>query len=85
MSWRTKGAPFEPGPHSWERWRGYKRRWGGYVYRHMRTTQEIRSWDDAYGRRARSPRQLPDFRDDIVRFLERSWKAHRRTQYRPGS
>jgi hypothetical protein len=85
MSWRTKGAPFEPGSYSWERWRGYERRWGGAWYRHMHTTQEIRSWDDAHGRRARSPRQLPGVRDDVVRFPERSWKAHRRTQYRPRS
>ena len=51
--------------------------------RDMRTTQERRAWDEEYGRAARSAHRLVDAWDDVCRHFERSWKRHRRTQYKP--
>ena len=71
-------------------------RGGGKMDRHVRTTQEIRAWEDLHqadaegeihrikARRKRAPRNLPDLYDDPP-FARRgnNWKNHRRTQYRP--
>jgi hypothetical protein len=69
--------------------------WFGSCYRLPSTTQERRAWfaaiDDGYDvgrpvkiRRRRSYRGLPDAWDDWPRAKRgRSWKVHRRTQYKP--
>lgn len=52
-------------------------------YRHIRTTQERRASQDGWGRPCRNLHNLPNFWDDIVRDSpQRSWKKHRRTQYK---
>jgi hypothetical protein len=84
MGWRERNRPADLGP--WRGiltgyWSGYKRS-GGHYYRHMRTTQERRHWDSEYGRASRSPRKLPSWYDDIPRHTERSWKRHRRSQWK---
>lgn len=92
MGWRERNRP--EGNGSWYRskgeWHflesqvfmGSKR--GGYCWiRSPRTTQEMRMWDGELGRWGRSPRRLPDaWYDEVGRHVERSWKRHRRTQYR---
>jgi hypothetical protein len=65
-------------------WPGTKK-WSGYRYfRHPRTTQERRKYDKQYGRKRRSPRNLPNTYDDLIRRDrdDKSWKRHRRTQYK---
>lgn len=56
------------------------------LWRYMHTTQERRRWyQDAFDvalRLKRSPRNLPTVWDDIVKHIERSWKAHRKTRWR---
>ena len=76
MGWREKNRPegvrYWCGGHlGWDR-----------IFRHPRTTQERRLWDDDYGRAAR--RKLPDVRWDIFRRdrEDRSWKRHRRRQWK---
>jgi len=68
-------------------WPGTKRwyRYGCYLLRHPKTTQERRSYDKEYGRKRRSPSRLPHTWDDIPRRDrdDRSWKRHRKTQYKP--
>jgi len=70
----------------------YGVRWPGTVqyrryrlFRHPKTTQERRKFDKKYGRHKRCPSRLPNVYDDILRrdIEERSWKRHRKTQYRP--
>lgn len=58
-------------------------------YRHPRTTQERRTngsrkdRDLAVWRRAkRSASNIPDAWDDFAIFYQKSWKKHRKTQYR---
>lgn len=56
-------------------------------YRYPKTSQEIRNysrWSDVPVkiRSKRNPANLPDSWTDIPRTIERSWKAHRRTQYK---
>jgi hypothetical protein len=62
--------------------------------RHIRTTQERRSWfafeeehrDFGIRRRSRrSFRNLPSYYDDISRGNSRSWKKHRKTQWKVAS
>ncbi len=78
MSWKDKGSPLDCCVH----WRGGH--YGGYrFFRHPKTVQEKRLWDREYGRARRSPRQLIDAWEDITRQVQRSWKLHRRTQYKP--
>ena len=70
----------------------HKRRGGGYgttVLRRPRTTQERRAYlrdeSSVRLRARRSAKNLPNAWDDIVRsdiFDHKSWKRHRRTQYR---
>ena len=52
-------------------------------FRDIRTTQELRHWDAQYGRIARSPGHLPTSWDDLPRQVERCWKRHRASQFRP--
>jgi hypothetical protein len=61
-------------------------RGGGWIgCRHPRTAAEIAanaaSADDGFPARGRR-RNLPTAWDDLRRHVERSWKAHRRTQWR---
>jgi len=55
-------------------------------HRHPHTAQEMRSMpvgDDAIPVRGkRRPHQLPDSRCDIRKGSQRSWKRHRKTQYK---
>jgi hypothetical protein len=51
--------------------------------RHPRTTQERREWSPEFGRAKRSRKRLVEAWDDIVTSEQRSWKEHRRTQWRP--
>jgi hypothetical protein len=61
----------------------FGRKHGHYrYYRHPHTTQERRLWDEEFGRNRRSPRCLPEAYDDIIRTVQRSWKEHRRSQYK---
>ncbi|HCW06988.1 MAG TPA: hypothetical protein DGG95_06450 [Cytophagales bacterium] len=63
-----------------------KRSGGGY-YRHMKTTQE-RRWsfaakvDGVPWRARRNARNLPNPWDDICRTVTKSWKKHRKTQWK---
>jgi hypothetical protein len=87
MSWKDKGRPtgcqvYCPWDYRWL-WNGQKRRNYYCWHRQPRTTQEMRFWDSEYGRRRRSPSRLPDYWDDVVRHVQRSWKEHRLTQYKP--
>lgn len=52
--------------------------------RHPRTTSEKRANQDGWCRGKRSTASLPDVYDDICPATDghRSWKRHRRTQYR---
>ena len=56
----------------------------GCLFRHPRTTQERRLYDKEYGRKRRGPSHLPNTYDDLIRkdIEDRSWKRHRRTQYK---
>jgi hypothetical protein len=90
MSWKDKGMPVAYGYKGiatdeygwWRRWCGGRHSPYGF-WRHPKTTQERRLWDDEYGRTRRSPRRLPNAYDDVCRCFQRSWKEHRRTQYKP--
>lgn len=66
-------------------WPGTKRRGACEWLRSPRTTQERRWYDQEFGRAKRNARRLVDSWDDIPRqdAGDRSWKRHRRTQYRP--
>jgi hypothetical protein len=59
-------------------------RWFCNYLRHPKTTQERRKFDKKYGRRKRCPSRLPDTYDDMPRsdIEDRSWKRHRKTQYK---
>ena len=56
------------------------------LLRHMKTTQEKRRWaadsDETKLRQGRSPRRLPSLWDDVWRAPQRTWKVHRRSQYK---
>jgi hypothetical protein len=80
MGWRERGRP-----HG--RWaygaffNGFKTGHYGW-FRNIRTTQEMRFWDEEFCRRKRSPTQLPNAWWDIHRTAQRSWKEHRKTQWK---
>lgn len=78
MGWREKNQPPDV-PWCWAGFRPHL----GSIYRRPRTTAAIRAADPEFERAKRSRRQLPDAWDDIVRGSQRSWKKHRRAQYRP--
>ncbi len=88
MGWKEKNRPACPDgllqPFLWWHWGGRKRHWGGYL-RYPKTTQERRLWDEEYGRAKRSPHNLVNAWDDIGRSdaTHRSWKRHRKTQWKP--
>jgi hypothetical protein len=59
----------------------------GRCFRHVRTFAEHRSnqavdRDEPPARPARGHRLLPNLWDDVMRTVERSWKAHRKTRWR---
>ncbi len=64
-------------------WPGTKGAWRG-LFRHPKTTQERRKYDKEYGRGRRSPKHLTHAWDDMPRrdIEDRSWKRHRKTQYK---
>jgi hypothetical protein len=76
MGWRDKGEP----EITW-RFSGRCVHWSS-CYRKIRTTQELRNWDEQYGRAARSPARLPNSYDDQMVRLERSWKSFRDHQWK---
>jgi hypothetical protein len=77
MSWKDKGRPL-----GYDYWGG--KHYSGYgFYRAPKTTQERRKWDDEYGRTRRSRQRLVNAWDDMIRCVQRSWKVHRKTQYKP--
>ena len=57
-----------------------------YVYyRNPRTTAEAKANQEGWGRPRRRPCNLPNAYDDYYPQADRkSWKAKRKTQYRPG-
>ena len=69
------GVPW-PGTKSWS---------GGCGYRRPRTTQERRKYEKGFTRPKRNPANLVDTYDDLLRgdIEVRSWKRHRKTQYKP--
>lgn len=56
---------------------------GCSFYRHMRTTQERRLWDPEYGRAKRSRQRLVEAYDERIRRDQRTWKAFRKTRWKP--
>jgi hypothetical protein len=78
MGWRERGRPAETGRWGWS---GYKIARYGF-FRDIRTTQEIRNWDRELGRMSRSPSQIPDCYEELIRTVQRSWKEHRKTQWK---
>lgn len=76
MSWKDKGRPLDA-----IYWAGKHNGVYGWL-RQPKTTQERRLWDSEYGRSRRAPHRLPEAWDDIHRQVQRSWKEHRRTQYK---
>lgn len=75
---------YEQAKHPGRKW-SWKRY--GCLFRAMRTTQECRHWDAEYGRDRRAPHRLPNAWCDYVRsdWRHRTWKRHRRTQWKPKS
>ena len=55
-------------------------------YRHPKTTSEVRANSDPDIRQmvrgARLPTKLPSAYDDMNRTVQRSWKVHRKSQYK---
>jgi hypothetical protein len=78
MGWRERNQPPDVGRWGWMGYRCCYR----YSFRQLRTTQEIRNWDKELGRMSRSPRQIPGYYDEIIRTAQRSWKEHRKTQWK---
>ena len=73
----------------WDFYRGSKRfdKGRGKTFRHIHTTQERReNCERLRGEQflvaSYRRRDLPEYRDEIMRHLDRSWKSHRKTQYR---
>jgi hypothetical protein len=93
MGWRERNRPPSPEAIFWGYradgtplllrpyvpWQGS--RTNGNCFRRIRTAQERRAWDPRYGRPGRSPAQLPEYHDEMMRHVERCWKRHRRRQY----
>lgn len=91
MGWREKNRPEGVGGYWFGTvlrnlsFSGHKRNYSGGFYRHPKTTQERRLYDEEYGRSRRSTSRLIDAWDDTPRsdWRERSWKKHRRHQWKP--
>ncbi len=91
MGWREKNRPeghcyLYGNPMDGYRvmgmWCGWNSGGSCRSFRCIRTTAEKRDWDREYGRAKRSPRQLPMYEDERLRCVQRSWKKHRRHQYK---
>ncbi len=71
---------------AWWYWFGSKKynRGRGKTFRHIKTTQERReNLDDYDGFRVSGRRRdLPEYRDEIMRHRDKCWKRTRREQYR---
>lgn len=50
--------------------------------RHPKTTQERREGQDGWCRPRRNYKNLIESRDEIWFFTQRTWKKHRKTQYK---
>jgi hypothetical protein len=57
----------------------------GVWLRNIRTTQERKNNQDGWCRAKRRPHRLPNAWDDIPRrdVYDRSWKRHRKHQWKP--
>lgn len=92
MGWREKNRPAGYDDQLWW-WRGWhpgiarsyggRKRKCGRSYRAIRTTQERRRWDAEFSRAARSWKRLPDAWDERPLRYQRTWKRHRKTQWKP--
>lgn len=63
-------------------WHGRKRHFGR-CYRTFNHHRFARDFDQEFSRAKRSPRQLPEHYDDFVIKHQRTWKVHRKSQYKP--
>jgi hypothetical protein len=52
------------------------------MIRHPRTTQERRENQEEYGRASRGPKRLAQAYDDMSPRSTRSWKKHRKHQWK---
>lgn len=50
--------------------------------RHIRTTQERREGQEGWSRPCRNMKNLPEYRDEFWVRPQRSWKEHRKHQWK---